>query len=358
MQAIELSGADRLEKERLFAGFMQIAAGNTAKFRDDLRLFLQDGLKENPVHFGMLAQELVAVAGYNDLIVDNVLTAYVDALQTLYNAERYDALYELLRALVALPPAAAASVSAAITDAMAALFRSMLRASEFCFTETPALSFTRVLHALFESKSHFFPAFLALYRDECVAISQDLFTDPALMSPSNALYENRALFWKFYYRSATYTGEHVLLTPYTQALEIIEGVARKKTLQEADEATITQTLAVLTHYFNRLVPVLILEMAERYPENTKLIELLTEKAHEASGDGLDAWNEQSLERVRVLKFQLQLCTRLTEYGLRTSEKMLVLVGKYSLPYILMHFEGMLEHLDDILLVVGYKANEE
>ncbi|KAL7718394.1 hypothetical protein QTN25_004318 [Entamoeba marina] len=191
-----------------------------------------------------------------------------------------------------------------------------------------------------------------MYRDESSAFSKNLFSNSLLLDKESTLYNDPSLFWKTYYKSSVYNSEHVLLTPYQTAFNVIEEIAQKTTITESDSETIERHMSILGHYFNRLVPILILEVSEKFPHHTKLIELLISLSKEdTSDDPLNGWNTSSSEKINVLKFNLILCNKLSELNVQTQHPMLVLVGKYSLPYIMLHHIGVLDHLDELLQLI-------
>ncbi|EKE38878.1 hypothetical protein ENUP19_0146G0053 [Entamoeba nuttalli] len=333
------------DRKRYFTSFYAIVNDpSVAHLGQEEVQFLCEGLQKNPVHFGLLCQELVKLVNENDLVTANVLIAYLDTFNSLLSQEDYNTLYQVLRVLI--------NVDERYDKTFDSLFTLFLNNSEFCFNQTPKLNFTSILQSLFLSGSHFFYHFLELYRTECSSFSKTLFTNPVLTDSTSNLYNDQSIFWKLYYKSTVYNNEHVLLTPYKTALDAIDEVARKHTLAESDSEIIQRHMNILGHYFNRLVPVLILEIAEKYPRNLKIIELLISLSKEnTSNDKLNGWNTLSSEKIKVLKFHLILCNKLTEMNVQTIHPMLLLVGKYSLPYIMLHHTGVLEHLDELLQLI-------
>lgn len=333
------------QRKKYFDAFYNIVLDpSSAHLNQEEVQFICNGLERYPTQFGLLCQELVHVTASNDLVIANVLIGYIDTLNGLLAKGQYSSVYDVLRVLV--------DVDAQYDKTFDSVFETMLEQSEFAFKETAKLNFTSVLQSLFLSGSHFFYHFLELYKERCSQFSKTLFTNPALVDTTSTLYNSESTFWRLYYKSTVYNNEHVLLTPYKTAFDAIESIAQKQVLSETDLEVIQRHMNVLGHYFNKLVPVLILEMSEKYPRNLRLIELLISLSREDTTDSpLNGWTSESADRVKVLKFHLILCSKLAEMNVQTIHPMLVLVGKYSLPYIMLHHTGVLEHLDELLQLI-------
>ncbi|ELP90097.1 hypothetical protein EIN_405110 [Entamoeba invadens IP1] len=345
VEAICATTDNQEERKKYFESFFVIVSDPTSShLKQELTQFLSDGLQKNPIHFGLLCQELVKAVNNADLVITNILIVYLHSLNALLETADYDTLYQVLRVMI--------NVDAKYDNTFDSVFSVFLKNSEFSFRGSSKLDFTSILQSLFLSGSHFFYHFLDMYKDECSKFSKTLFTNPDLVDPSASIYNDKSVFWKLYYKSTVYNNEHVLLTPYKTAFEAIESIAQSHTLSEKDLEIIQRHMTILGHYFNRLVPVLILEIAEKFPRNLQLIELLISLAKENNTDDkLNGWNPLTNEKIKALKFHLVLCNKLTEMNVKSIHPMLVLVGKYSLPYIMLHHTGVLEHLDELLKLI-------